>query len=175
VRWFKSLGAANVEALPLIDRDSAERPDITAELRAARLIYLLGGFTHYLGQALLGSASWRAIREAHESGAVVAGSSAGAMVLCAHYYDPEGRRVAEGLGLLPRACVLPHHNTFGKGWASRLGALLPDTTLLGIDERTGMLNDGAAGAWRVYGQGSVTLYRDGWPTTYHSGQEFTLE
>ena len=57
VRWFQGLGARNVAALPLIDRDSAERADVVAALGAARLIYLLGGFTHYLGQTLLSSAS----------------------------------------------------------------------------------------------------------------------
>lgn len=174
-RWFRGLGARDVVSLPLIDRASAERAEIAAELRAARLIYLLGGFTHYLGQTLLGSASWRAIAEARAAGAIVAGSSAGAMVLCEHYYDPQAGRVAAGLGMVPRACVLPHHDTFGKGWAPRLAELLPGTLLLGIDERTGMLSDGPAGGWRVYGQGAVTIYRDGRPAAYRSGQELTLE
>ena len=175
VRWFRGLGARDVESLPLIDRASAESPDVAAELRAARLIYLLGGFTHYLGQTLLGSASWQAIAEAHAAGAVVAGSSAGAMVLCEYYYDPQAGRVVAGLGMVPRACVLPHHDTFGKGWAPRLAELLPGSLLLGIDERTGMLNDGPAGTWRVYGQGAVTIYRGGRPVAHRPGDEFVLE
>jgi cyanophycinase len=175
VRWFERLGARNVGTLPLIDRESAERPAIAALLRESRLIYLLGGFPHYLGQTLLGSASWQAIVAAHQAGAVVAGSSAGAMVLCQHYYSPETKEVAEGLGMLPNACVLPHHNTFGKGWAAWLATLLPDSALLGIDERTAMLDDGAAGAWQVYGQGAVTVYRGGLTTTmYRSGEQFEI-
>src|SRR5688500_2075754 len=47
VRWFESLGARNVAALPLIDRASADSPAVVAALREARLIYLLGGFPHY--------------------------------------------------------------------------------------------------------------------------------
>jgi len=175
VLWFESLGARNVVALPLIDHTSADSPAIAAALRESRLIYLLGGFPHYLGQTLLGSASWQAIVAAHQAGAVVAGSSAGAMVLCQHYYNPEASQVVEGLGMLPNACVLPHHNTFGKGWAARLAVLLPESVLLGIDERTAMLNDGVADAWRVYGQGAVTLYRHGQVIAYASGAEFTLE
>jgi cyanophycinase len=174
VRWFEQLGARNVAALPLIDRASADEPAIVAALRQSRLIYLLGGFTHYLGQTLRGSASWDAITAAYQDGAVVAGSSAGAMVLCQHYYNPESARVVEGLGLLPNACVLPHHSTFGQRWAPRLAALLPASVLVGIDERTGMLDDGPAGAWRVYGQGAVTLYRDGQVTTHRSGGQFSL-
>jgi cyanophycinase len=171
-RWFESLGARNVAVLPLIDRASADSPSIVAALRDSQLIYLLGGFPHYLGQTLLGSASQQALVAALEHGAVLAGSSAGAMVLCQYYYNPEASQLAEGLAMLPNTCVLPHHNTFGKGWAARLAALLPQSVLLGIDERTAMLGDG--GEWRVYGQGAVTLYQQGQPTVYASGTDFTL-
>src|SRR5262249_30700938 len=131
VHWFGSLGASNVVALPLVDRDSANQPAIAAALRSSRLIYLLGGFPHYLCQTLKDSASWQALVAAYHDGAVIAGSSAGAMVLCAYYYDPHGQQVVEGLGLLKDSCVLPHHNTFGSNWAVRLAALLPSTTLIG--------------------------------------------
>jgi cyanophycinase len=174
-RWFASLGARRVEVLPLIDRESANRADIADALRASRVIYLLGGFTHYLGQTLIGSMSWQAALDAYAAGAVIAGSSAGAMVLCQHYYDPQGGRVIAGLGLVPNACVLPHHNTFGQRWAPQLSTLLPGSLLIGIDERTGMIDDGAGGAWRVYGQGAITLYRGGQPTAYQSGSEFQLQ
>ncbi len=174
MRWFRSLGARNVAVLPLIDRASAERPELAAALRDSRLIYLLGGFTHYLGQTLLGSASWQAILDAYAAGAVVAGSSAGAMVLCERYYDPQTSQVVEGLNLVPNSCVLPHHDTFGKRWAPRLGELLPSTVLVGIDERTGMLDDGDGGQWRVFGQGAVTLYHAGRSTAYREGESFTL-
>jgi cyanophycinase len=175
VRWFRGLGARNVAALPLIDRASADQPAIVEALRASRLIYLLGGFTHYLGQALHGSASWRAILNAYGEGAVIAGSSAGAMVLCEHYYDPSAEQVIAGLGIVPNACVLPHHNTFGRRWAARLAAALPRSVLVGIDERTGMIDDGDEGRWRALGQGAVTLYHAGRPTVYQAGESFVLD
>lgn len=174
VRWFQSLGAHDVAALPLIDRASAELPQIGAALRAARLIYLLGGFPRYLGQTLLGSASWQALRAAYDAGAVIAGSSAGAMVLCEHYYDPEGQQLMPGLGLLPGACVLPHHNSFGQRWAAQLAALLPNSVLIGIDERTGMIGEDARGSWQIYGQGAVTLYHAGAPRSYLAGARCSL-
>ena len=176
VSWFQSLGASNVELLPLIDKASANDSGIAARLSQARLIYMLGGFTGYLGETLANSASYRAMLQAYEAGAVIAGSSAGAMVMCQYYSDPGKGQIAEGLGFVPNTCVLPHHNTFGKGWASRLTKLLPNAVLLGIDERTGMLDDGEheerKTAWRVYGQGAVTLYREGRPTTYEAGESF---
>jgi cyanophycinase len=136
---------------------------------------MLGGFTGYLGETLKGSASWQAMLQAYSNGAVTAGSSAGAMVMCQYYFDPGKRQVVEGLGLLLNTCVLPHHNTFGKNWAQQLTMLLPNVVLLGIDERTGMIDDGEKDrkiGWRVYGQGAVTLYRGGKPTVYKAGESF---
>src|SRR6187551_3444092 len=40
-RWFESLGARNVTALPLIDRASASSQAIVAALQESGLIYLL--------------------------------------------------------------------------------------------------------------------------------------
>jgi cyanophycinase len=174
-RWFNHLGARDVSILPLIDRVSADRPSVLAELGRDKLIFLLGGFTHYLAQSLIGSRGWQAILAANRGGAVVAGSSAGAMVLCEYYYNPENSQVYLGLGLVPNACVMPHHNSFGKLWAPRLAALLPRGVLIGLDEHTGIINDGNGGAWRVYGSGAVTLYRQGQPARYSAGKEFSLE
>src|SRR5947209_2457758 len=175
VRWFHSLGAKQVELLPLVDKSSANDPHIAGRVEQSRLIYMLGGFTGYLGETLKGSASWQAMLRAYETGAVIAGSSAGAMVMCQYYFDPARGQVVEGLELVPNACVLPHHNTFGKGWAPRLSRLLPDAVLLGIDERTGMLDDGDEDrkvGWHVYGQGAVTLYRRGQSKVYRAGESF---
>jgi cyanophycinase len=173
-RWFESLGAKDVASVPLIDKSSADDKDIAASLRAARLIYLLGGFTHYLGQTLKESLAWGAVLEAYQHGAVIAGSSAGAMVMCEFYFDPGGGKVVEGLNLVSNALVLPHHNTFGKGWAPRLTKEIPDMILLGIDERTGMLDDGTRENWSVLGQGAVTLYRRGATETFKAGISFSI-
>src|SRR5512139_1101825 len=54
IRWFQHLGARDVRSIALIDRDSANDERIAQSLRDARLIYMLGGFTHYLGQTLKG-------------------------------------------------------------------------------------------------------------------------
>ena len=176
VHWFTRLGATNVEALPLVDKASANASGIVAAIRQSQLIYLLGGFTGYLGQTLANSSSWKAMLAAYENGAVIAGSSAGAMVLCEYYFDPSTGKVVRGLELLPNTCVLPHHNSFGKGWVSRLTLQLPDVVLIGIDEHTGMIDDGEGdkkSAWHVYGQGAVTLYRKGNATVYGAGETFT--
>jgi cyanophycinase len=174
VKWFKHLDAVNVSALPLIDRQSADDPTVVAALLRSRIIYLLGGFPRHLAQSLAGSESWQAILDAHQSGAVIAGSSAGAMILCDIYYDPYEKQIFNGLGLIPNACVLPHHDTFGQSWASELIRRLPDTTLIGIDEQSGMLNDAPQGRWQAYG-GGVTLYQNDRQTPFAPGEPFALK
>ncbi len=157
VRWFKSLGATNVVSVDVIDRASADNDSLAASIRTSRLIYLLGGFPRHLGETLANSACWAAALDAYAEGAVIAGSSAGAMVLCEHYYDPYEKKLLRGLNLIPNACVLPHHNNFGKTWAGQLKGSLPGTTLLGLDESTGVIDE-SDNAWRVYGEGEATLY-----------------
>jgi len=172
VRWFQSLGAKDVVSLPLIDKASADDENIAKSLRGAKLIYMLGGFTGYLGETLKGSTAWQAALDAYRDGAVIAGSSAGAMVMCEFYHDPSRGQIVDGLNLVPNSIVLPHHNTFGKSWASRL-LEVSEATLVGIDEQTGMLDDGAR-AWTVYGRGSVTLYRNHKIEIYEAGKAFSV-
>ena len=80
----------------------------------------------------------------------------------------------DGLKLVPNSLVLPHHNTFGKNWAPKLLKDKPDITLLGIDEQTGMIDEGNIRAWTVYGAGSVTHYQDGRILTCSVGTSFAL-
>ena len=175
VRWFKKLGAVNVSALPLIDRKSADDPAVVEALGRTKMIYLPGGFPRHLAQSLAGSKGWQSILTAHQSGAVIAGSSAGAMILCDHYYDPHAKTIFSGLGLIPGACILPHHDTFGKSWAPMLAQRLATVILIGIDEQTGMLNDGPVGRWQVYGAGGVTLYKNDRRRHMASGKSFDLK
>ena len=174
VHWFESLGAQNVSSLPLTNRDTADDQTVVEALLQSKLIYLLGGFPRHLGQSLKGSHAWVAALEAWRKGAVIAGSSAGAMVLCSHYYDPTADEIVEGLGLISGSCVLPHHNTFGQKWASRLLTEQPELLLIGIDEETGMLDEGDTSMWRVYGKGSITLYQNKDVHRLLSGSSFTL-
>ena len=174
VSWFKKLGAKRVTLLDLIDQASANQDQIVTSLLNSRLIYLLGGFPLYLQKTLEGSLGWQAILKAHEDGAVVGGSSAGAMVMGEHFYDPETEGIITGLTLIPRTCIIPHHNASGRRWVSHLSQALPGDIIIGIDEQTGIIDDGADATWNVYGKGSVTLYRKRAVEVYHQGETFSL-
>jgi len=173
IRWFQSLGAKDVESVPILSKIRADDKQIARALQDAKLIYMLGGFTHYLGQTLKDSFVWEAARKAYDNEAVIAGSSAGAMVMCEFYYDPSAGRIHEGLNLVPNTLVLPHHNTFGKSWAPSLVKKRPGLTLIGIDEQTGMLDNGAH-TWTVHGRGTVTLYSGSTQSVINAGDSFSL-
>ncbi len=107
-------------------------------------------------------------------GAVVGGSSAGAMVLGEVFFDPYQKQLQPGLGLLTGMCVLPHHAEFGQSWALRLAHQRAGLILVSLDERTGILNDGDGGAWSVYGAGTATIYHQGEVRSYRSGEQFII-
>lgn len=174
-RWFQMLGARDVAIASLVDRPSADDPEVAAGLRRARLIYLLGGFPEYLASVLRDSAGWKAIRAALGEGGVLAGSSAGAMVLGEFFYNPVSQKPAKGLGLLRATSVVPHFNSFGRTWISRLQKELPSVNLIGIDEETGMINDGPGGTWSVYGKGAVVVHRSRRLQRYGDGERLDLE
>ena len=173
VRWFQRLGARDVAALPLIDRLSADDPAIAADLRRAGLIYLLGGFPGHLGRTLAGSRAWQAAVAAWQAGAVIAGSSAGAMVLCAQYYDPYEAALLPGLNLLPGTLFLPHYNRFGAAWLPRLQAALPETLFLGVDEETAVIGR-PGGEWRLFGAGGAAIHQGSEICSFHAGDVFRL-
>lgn len=173
-RWFSSLGAQEVSIGEVIDQRTANDPEISAQLRQSRLIYMLGGFPVYLTDTLKGTPCWHAMLTAYNNGAVLGGSSAGAMALCEYLFDPAQKKVIQGLGLLPATCILPHHDTFGRHWAPQLQKDLPQATLIGIDEQTGMINDGPNRGWNVYGQGGVTVYRNQHVEHHKAGTGFQI-
>jgi hypothetical protein len=50
---------------------------------------------------------------------------------------------------------------------------LSNVTLIGIDEQTGMIDDGVS-SWTVYGRGGITLYSAGKQSVIRAGNSFSL-
>jgi cyanophycinase-like exopeptidase len=78
--WFSKLGAT-VTALRVLSRRDALDPAHADAVRVARFIYLSGGSPLHLRSVVKETPLWDALVDAWHAGAVVAGSSAGAMVL----------------------------------------------------------------------------------------------
>jgi cyanophycinase len=132
-------------------------------VRAARLIYLGSGSSLHLRSVLKDSKVWQALEAAWHAGAVLAGSSAGAMVLGDPMIDPRGGAFTVGLGLLEQLAVLPHADSWSPEKAHRTFSLAAGgVRIAAIDERTALIRD-ADGGWRSAGAGQVTVYLDGQP------------
>jgi cyanophycinase len=158
--WFGPLGAP-VRPLPALDRPSASDPAHVATARAARFVYLAGGNPMHLRSVLVHSPLWDALVAAWDEGATIAGSSAGAMVLCDPAVDLRGGAFTLGLGLLPRLAVIPHADRWSDDKLHRTRQLAPKgTPVVGVDERTAVVRS-PAGVWSSDGAGKVHVWVDG--------------
>ncbi len=92
----------------VLGRADAEDEANAAEVRASRFVYLGGGSPMHLRSVLKASPVWEALLDAWRRGAVVAGSSAGAMVLTDPMVDPRGGALTVGLGMVEELAVIPH-------------------------------------------------------------------
>lgn len=159
--WFGALGL-EVEELPVRNRAEAETEALAERARRGGFFYLTGGDPGLVVRILAHSRVWSAIAAAWREGAALAGSSAGAMALggwtlvMARWPQHRSRRAIPALGLVPGIAVLPHYDRFGAGWS--LDEQLPETVLVGLDERTAAVFDGG---WRALGPGAVTVIRAG--------------
>ena len=160
--WFRGLGL-DVAELRLRTRTDAGRSSTVAAAEAASFVYLAGGDPGRVPQILADTPAWDALLGAWRSGAVLAGSSAGAMALGswtlirARMPGDTSRTARAGLAVVPGIAVVPHYETFGHRWlpsirelASREGVIL-----VGIDERSAAVWEN--GTWRVEGPGAVTV------------------
>jgi cyanophycinase len=159
-QWFESLGGT-VRGLDVLRRQDAEDENNTATVRAARFIYLSGGSPMHLRSVLKDSPVWDAITLAWDEGAVLAGSSAGAMVLCDPMVDPRGGAFTLGLGLVEQVALIPHHEEWDEDQARRTIELAPaGLPVVGIDTQTALIRD-PGGSWRTEGAGRAVVFVDG--------------
>jgi cyanophycinase len=175
---FSALGA-EVEPVRVRDRSDADDAAHVQAIGEADLIYLSGGKPGHLSSTIAGSRLETALLRAHARGAILAGCSAGAMVLAERHFDLRRKRLiwparwSDGLGLVPRASIVPHYDA----WPEPLSALIAfqaprDLAVLGIDEETALV--GRDGSWQVYGRSRVTLWRGRQRERFRAGDVFRL-
>jgi cyanophycinase len=158
--WFATLGGT-VRGLMVLRRADAEDEGTAEIVRAARFIYLGGGSPLHLRSVLKDSPCWDALVAAWHDGAVLAGSSAGAMVLCDPMVDPRGGAFTLGLGLVEQLAVVPHADTWSHDKMHRTIQLAAERiTVAAIPEQTALIRD-PAGSWRATGAGGVTVWQAG--------------
>lgn len=194
---FSALGAS-VEAPRVVDTSSANDETHARLVADADLIYFGGGYPHVAMRILPNTRVLEAARAAMKRGAIIAGSSGGAMLMCAHSFivtpehaadlslvwekgsppdwDPPMPPPVDGLNLIPRSSCAPHFDrVFPAGWLKR-GHLPKGVTLIGIDEQTALARTPKTnGQWEVRGRGGVTIIgSDMKRASYRAGERISL-
>jgi len=159
-RWFASLGG-RVRPCMALTRADAQDEALVDVVRGASFVYLSGGSPLHLRSVLKGSPLLHALLEAWHGGAVVAGSSAGAMVLTDPMVDPRGGALTVGLGLVRDVAVVPHYSGAPDAQLRRtLGLAHASCAVVALGERTALVREGD-GVWRVEGAGPAAVFVDG--------------
>jgi len=160
--WFAGLGA-KARGLDVLNRRDALDELNAQQVAAARFIYLTGGSPMHLRSVLKDTPTWDALVHAWQAGAVLAGSSAGAMVLTDPMVDPRGGAFTVGIGVVAPLAVVPHADAWSDDKLHRTQVLAPAATpVVGIPERTALLR-GPDGSWTVEGVGEVRVWLAGEP------------
>lgn len=175
VEHFSQLGV-EVEPVMLLTHDDANQSEIVHKLTTANFVYFSGGKPHYLLQTLQNTLAWQAIKGVVATGGVLAGCSAGAMVMGEVIFDfPQFQRTIPALGLVPGLAVIPHFNelpAFMMDAIVRLTGSANKNTIAGVDAGTALT--WSNGQWTVLGDGGVTIFRGKEKTRYTAGEQVPL-
>ena len=188
VEHFRALGA-QVSPVMLLTRDDAQDERVLADLRGADLYYFSGGNPEHVIEVLHDTPAWQIIRAGYLAGAVLAGCSAGAMMLGGYTLSVRAvmrgqpPRWLPGLGIAPGIVLMPHFDRVAdfagaEMFRAILAAAPPDTTLVGVDEDTALIHipNAAERRWRVIGRQTVSVFdREGGRAIYRAGDPLALE
>jgi cyanophycinase len=167
---FRRLGAGAVVAVRPQSREEARDPDLVKAIDEATGVFMTGGNQLKLSSIICGTPVGDAIVAAHERGAVVAGTSAGASIQSSHMVafgvggaTPKQRmtQVAAGLGLVDSAVIDQHfdqRNRYGR--LLMIVAQSPQLLGIGVDEDTCAVitrRDDDHEMLNVIGRGAVTI------------------
>lgn len=167
---FKRLGAAKVHSLDIRDRDHASDRIILDQIQRCSLIFFTGGDQLRLTNVLGGSPVLKAIRERHTEGALVAGTSAGAVALSATMiYNGAAAdalrkgavKMASGFGFVAGVIIDSHF--LERGRFTRLmeaGATNPEQLGVGLGEDAAVIVH-PQGVLEAIGPGHVIIV-DSW-------------
>lgn len=178
VEHFSHLGA-DVQAVAVIDKQTAQNEQLAALIEAADLVYFSGGDPGYLFQTMKDSRAWAAAQKAWMRGAVYAGCSAGAMILGRTIPDFRmmGLRTTEAFGILRANYVIPHFDAIPGIWKPMINSLRrrmkPGEVMIGIEEDTaivGKLNS----PWTVMGSSKAHVLSKTTGLMYGPGETFTI-
>ena len=157
---------AKVESLPVIDRASANDKVFAGTIANANVVYLSGGKPNYLYDTLKGSLVWDAVLSVLAGGGLLAGCSAGAMVLGEKFFGFPGLKT--GFNFLPGVTVIPHYDEIPSYVIKSVKTLAgSDLTVIGIEGNTALVCSGEQ--YEVLGSGGVVVWNRAGKTRYTCG------
>jgi len=140
-RYFGELGAD-----VLVPEDPRRDPQQALDqVAGAALVFMTGGSPRRLRDALAATGVGAAVLAAAERGALIVGSSAGAMVACGTTLLPQWRGrpdAGPGIGLVTGRVVVPHYDGKRAAWVDV--GLSVEPIVLGIPECSGVIVEGDA-------------------------------
>lgn len=156
----------HVQSLPVIDHASANDDRFADTIDRANFVYLSGGKPHYLYSTLKSSLVWEAIVSVLSRGGLLAGCSAGAMILGEKFFGFPGLK--PGFNFLSRVTVIPHYDQFPGSVITSLRVMAGrDLIVLGIEGNTALFANGEQ--YEVLGTGGVIVWKKGSKTRYNRG------
>ncbi|HZY41144.1 MAG TPA: Type 1 glutamine amidotransferase-like domain-containing protein [Anaerolineae bacterium] len=180
VDHFTRLGAS-ATGVPAFDRADCENAANADIVRGANLVYFSGGKPDYLYNTLVDTPLWAAVQQVFDRGGVVAGCSAGAMIMGGHVPDfssrfgvPSVSRWQAAFGLIAEAIIVPHYNEFPELLINLMFGRRPaGSFLIGVDAHTALIGLNG-GTWQAIGAGRVSVRHDRHVTRYTAGQTVSL-
>jgi peptidase E len=170
VRHFAALGA-DARIVMILDKADAGDRDLCERLTESDLIYLTGGNPTHLVEVLQGSPALAALRQSSAQGAIVGGSSAGAMALGPVVAFPR-QGVAKGLAMV-EVVTVPHSESIEEERLQELSRTVAgDHTIVAIPSRSACLVTGQ----RLKGLGpdAVSVFAGGAWRRIEPGRELSL-
>lgn len=179
VDHFTRLGA-QPDGILALTREQCEDAAIADRVAAADLIYFSGGKPDFLRQTLVQTRTWAAVEAVLKRGGVVAGCSAGAMIMGGYVPDFSRRagvplitRWIESFALIPNSIVMPHYDEFPELMVNLMFGRRPaDSYVIGIDGHTALV--GLDGTWQVLGAGRVTVRHGRGTRRYRNSEAVSL-
>ena len=173
IRHFTRLGV-EVQSLPVYDRADAQDARLAEQVAAANFVYLSGGKPAYLHDVLRDTPVFEAIEQVLDTGGVVAGCNADAMIW--------GERIPRfppppiwqaGFAYLPNVVILPHFDEMSHVMTNILHFILGSGhTLVGIDGNTALVM--MEETLIVAGSGGVTVWDAEHKERYTAGDSVSL-
>jgi cyanophycinase len=182
---FEEAGIPSSRLSAMHFQREAPRPAMIDSLAGAQLIYITGGDQNRFMKVVEGTDIQKAIQQAYQQGATIAGTSAGAAMMSQRMItgnefkhpeytgdfrtiEAENLEYKNGLGLLPDA-IIDQHFIYRMRMNRLMAAALehPGMLCIGIDESTAIVVQG--NQVRVVGESQVVTVRNNHPASVKDG------